>query len=419
MKHLLFILSLFVCVQSVSAKALTYPAVPAEAGAELSCRTETPGHFTLPIGLPFSLSGNRDTNTSGGRKDTSSGKVIKGQVPSKKKVYQLSIGDDNDATTWRQTEEAFRQAQDMNADYILVHVGDDNAFNAVNKIRNRLYHYKTPVLLYVENKNRTGNSIIPLSKDTLAILKNVLGRNHEKSPVKNPGPGKPEMKENEPYVTAQPLMWTNGKKCVRNINEETYFNQGPGPQVQVTEELQQAGLDNFDLIDYKPTALGRLIDLLVSPLSIFLLTFLLTAGIYFQFRSIGNGFPLFISVCSTLLLFASGRFEGLTEGWELLLFLAGLILLSCNIYLSKKNSLLFPGVLLILAGLTYAVLDPDTSLASWAGLQKLLLNAGAVLLALACCLRTERHLFARYALRQQENQASTRFPYIQRIPDLS
>jgi membrane-bound serine protease (ClpP class) len=408
MKRLLT-LFIFIFAAVTASFASSYAGLPAckapGEGADPGHTAETPGHFTLPVGLPFGVSGSRDTNTSSSKKDTSGRKVIKGQVPSKKKVYQLSIGDDDNASTWRQTEEAFRQAQDMNADYILVHVGDDNAYSAVNKIKTRLYHYKTPVLLYVENRNKTSNSIIPLSKDTLAILKNVLSRNRERMPVKNERNKDQQGIKKEKYVSGQMLIPMTGKSCFRNINDETYFNkENISPTVKVTQELQQAGLENFDLIDYKPTAMGRLIDLLVSPFSVFTLVVILTAGFYFQFRSIGNGFPLFIAVCSGLLLFASGYFEGLTQSWEILLFLAGAILITGDVYLARGSRSLFPGILLVITGISFAALDPDVSLFSLPYLEALGLTLGAMMLSLLTCIKLEQRFISRTALQSRPEE---------------
>ena len=389
LRTLLFIASLLCSFSGYASSR----AVPGDAGADPGRCSETPTRFTLPVGLPFTISSSRDSNNSNG-KDTIAKKIIKGQTPSRKKVYQLNIGED-DATTWRQTDEAFRQAQDMNADFILVRVEEDHAYNTVNKIKSHLFHYKTPVLLCVENKNTSVNSIIPLNKDTLSHISSLLhAARHSADPQKE------NEKENERAVTTYMLEKNS------TLDPGTFIPvKNQNSTSSVNEVLAQAGISNYDLIDYKPTAMGKLIDLLVDPAITLLLAILMVMGIYFQLRSIGSGLPLFAAVSAGLLFFAGHAFEGQARSWEIALFITGLLLVALDVYLfHQKPWLSALGIPVMAASLSLCVCD-DELLLNGPDLYTVLELNAAVLLGILFSVRIERMMLGRLLRSSYEEKA--------------
>ncbi|MGC9331295.1 MAG: NfeD family protein, partial [Bacteroidales bacterium] len=62
------------------------------------------------------------------------------------------------------------------------------------------------------------------------------------------------------------------------------------------------------------------------------LVMLIIGGLYFELQSPGIGFPFIIAVVAALLYFAPAYIEGLAGHWEILLFIAGVILIAVEIF---------------------------------------------------------------------------------------
>jgi hypothetical protein len=286
----------------------------------------------------------------------------------------------------------------MNADFILVHVEEDHAFNTVNKIRSHLFHYKTPVLLCVENKNTSVNSIIPLDKDTLSHISTLLHTARCRADQQ-----KENEKENKSTVATYMLEKNS------TLDPGTFVPVKNNSPSSVNEVLAQAGISNYDLIDYKPTEMGKLIDLLISPVFTLFLVMLMIMGFYFQFRSIGNGFPLFVAVCAGLLFFAAHAFESQARSWEIMLFITGLLVTGIDVYiLTCKPWLTCMGLLVMMASLSLCVYDDDLSL-SGPGLYPILQMNAAAIAALLISVRIERRMTGR-ALRSSPDQRTFSVP---------
>ena len=58
----------------------------------------------------------------------------------------------------------------------------------------------------------------------------------------------------------------------------------------------------------------------------------IVGGLYFEFQSPGLGLPIVIAIAGALLFFAPHYLEGLAAHWEILVFLAGVILLMLEIF---------------------------------------------------------------------------------------
>ena len=79
-----------------------------------------------------------------------------------------------------------------------------------------------------------------------------------------------------------------------------------------------------------------IIDFLISPVISGLLIMIIIGGIYFEMQTPGVGFPLGAALIAALLYFAPHYLQGLADHWEILIFLAGLIL----IYTMANNRLM-------------------------------------------------------------------------------
>jgi membrane-bound serine protease (ClpP class) len=85
---------------------------------------------------------------------------------------------------------------------------------------------------------------------------------------------------------------------------------------------------------------------------------IIIAGIYFEFQSPGIGFPLVMAIIAATLYFAPHYIEGLAANWEILVFVAGVILLAVEIFVIPGFGVAgIVGIFMMVMGLTLAMID--------------------------------------------------------------
>jgi membrane-bound serine protease (ClpP class) len=113
---------------------------------------------------------------------------------------------------------------------------------------------------------------------------------------------------------------------------------------------------SYQIEKYEPTILEQAILWLVNPAVSGILLLLIFGGIYFEFKAPGTLFPIIISLVAALLYFAPLYLEGLAANWEILLFVAGLVLIILEIFVFPGHGIfLTAGVLLAVTGLALAL----------------------------------------------------------------
>ena len=78
----------------------------------------------------------------------------------------------------------------------------------------------------------------------------------------------------------------------------------------------------------------------------------IVGGLYFELQAPGLGLPIIIAILAALLYFAPHYLEGLAQHWEILVFLAGLILLMLEFFVIPGFGVAgVSGIVLIFASL--------------------------------------------------------------------
>ena len=122
--------------------------------------------------------------------------------------------------------------------------------------------------------------------------------------------------------------------------------------------LKQLGVENYQIEEYQPSFIERIIGFLVSPMISGLLIMAIIGGIYFEMQTPGIGFPLGVAVLAAIMYFAPLYLEGLAEHWEILLFLAGLILIAMEIFVIPGFGVAgITGITLAMGGLILSLIE--------------------------------------------------------------
>ena len=93
-------------------------------------------------------------------------------IPKKPLVYQFNITENIMPATWRQTQQAFDEADSLNADLILIHM---NTYGGTvldaDSIRTRIINCPIPVYAFIDNNAASAGALISIACDSIYMRK--------------------------------------------------------------------------------------------------------------------------------------------------------------------------------------------------------------------------------------------------------
>ena len=145
-------------------------------------------------------------------------------------------------------------------------------------------------------------------------------------------------------LTAQEaLKWGYNEAIVNNVHEI------------VTERL---GVPEYTLQTFKPSVYDDLVGFLLNPALQAILVMIIIGGIYFELQTPGIGFPSAAALIAAVLYFAPLYLDGLAASWEILIFIAGIILMVLELIVIPGFGVAgILGIICMLAGLVLALVN--------------------------------------------------------------
>jgi membrane-bound serine protease (ClpP class) len=367
MRQFRFLLAVGILINA--AAFATTPTVP-------SCSTphENGLAVVLPFGFPLGYTPADSLPSEKGHEEP------KKEKTGKKKIYTFNMLEEIGPSTWRQTQEAFKAAEDMDADIIIIHMNTyGGAVDAADKIRTKILTSKIPVYVFVDDNAASAGALISIACDSIYMTSGAtIG-----SATVVDGTGKPAPEKYQSYMrsrlrsTAQqtgrnpliaegmndsstfiPGIKEKGKVLAFTTTEAMLHGYCNGKTETMSELLRMCGFTDYEITEYQPTVIGKIIDFLINPFISGLLIMIIIGGIYFELKSPGVGFPLFAAITAAVLYFAPLYLQGLADNWEILVFLLGVILLAVEIFVIPGFGVTgISGIILIITGLTLALID--------------------------------------------------------------
>ncbi len=314
---------------------------------------------------------------------------------SKNIVYVFSINEDIAPPMWRQTQKSFEEAYSLNASYIIIKLNTYGGMvNMADSIRTKILESPVPVYAFITNNAASAGALIAIAADSIYMKKGAkIG---SASVVDQTGKIMPEKYQSYMRSTMRATAEAHGKDTIITGNDTiikwhrdpiiaeamvdpSFFIEGvsdTGKIVAFTaseameneyceailesvqEVVKHAGINNPEIIEYKPTPLEKFIGFLISPAIQGILIMLIVGGIYFELQSPGIGFPLAAAIFAAILYFAPLYIEGLAENWEMVIFIVGLILIVLEIFVIPGFGIAgVSGVILAFTGLVLSMVD--------------------------------------------------------------
>ncbi len=310
-------------------------------------------------------------------------------------VYKLDIKQEIGPAIWRQTQQAFSEAQKVNADLILIHMNTyGGMLLSADSIRTKILNSKIPVYVFIDNNAASAGALISIACDRIYMRK---GANIGAATVVNQQ-GEPQPDKYQSYMRSmmRATAESHGKDTIISGNDTSYvwkrdphiaeamvdpslsvegvsdsskvltfttseairFGFCEGQAETIPDVMKIAGVQDYEIKEYKPTTLEKIIGFLVNPVLQSIFIMIIIGGLYFELQSPGVGFPLAASVVAALFYFAPLYLEGIAENWEIIVFVVGVLLLAVEIFAIPGFGVAgISGIILIVSGLALAMID--------------------------------------------------------------
>ncbi len=313
----------------------------------------------------------------------------------KKLVYKFNIKENIAPGVWRQTKQAFEEADSLEADLMIIHM---NTYGGTvldaDSIRTKIINSSIPVYVFIDNNAASAGALISIACDSIFMRKGgsigaatVVNQTGEKMPDKYQSYMRSIMRATaeshggDTIISKQDttFKWFRDPKIAEAMVDESVYIAGisdtgkvltftpseaikhgfcEGIAENIPEVLEQVGIDDYELVEYSPTFLERIIGFLVNPVVSGIFIMAILGGIYFEMQTPGIGFPLVIAIIAAFAYFAPLYLEGLAANWEILLFIVGLILIAIEVFVIPGFGIAgIIGILCVFTALVISLLD--------------------------------------------------------------
>ncbi|MDO9254209.1 MAG: NfeD family protein [Bacteroidales bacterium] len=303
------------------------------------------------------------------------------QPPSQKKfIYVFKISDEIAKPVWYKTRKALKEASALKADIILIHMNTyGGLLDMADSIRTAILNNKIPVWVFIDNNAASAGALISIACDSIYMRQ---GANIGAATVVNQtGEQLPDKYQSYMRALMRSTAQANGRNPdiaqamvdprihVEGVNDSgqvvTFTAQEAlkhgycnAMAENIPEVLKKAGIVNYTIHEQQLTATDKMIGFLIKPAVAGILIMIIIAGIYFEFQSPGIGFPLVMAIIAALLYFAPHYLQGLAANWEILVFVAGVLLLAVEIFVIPGFGVAgILGIFMMVMGLTLAMID--------------------------------------------------------------
>ncbi|MBL4716139.1 MAG: nodulation protein NfeD [Bacteroidia bacterium] len=299
-----------------------------------------------------------------------------------KKIYQFNIKEEIGPAAWRTVKKSIANAEEMGADYILIHMNTYGGMvDMADSIRTAILNCKIPIIVFVDNNAASAGALISIACDKIYMrtgasigAATVVNQAGEKMPDKYQSymrsmmRSTAETKGRDPKI-AEAMVDENlvvegitkeGQVLTFTTSEAQEHGFCDGVAESIEEVLMVEGIENYEIEEYKVTALEKVIRILVNPALSGFLIMIIIGGIYFELQTPGVGFPLLAAIIAATLYFAPHYLEGLASHWEIFLFFMGVILLVLEIFVIPGFGIAgVAGILSIIFALTFSLIHND------------------------------------------------------------
>lgn len=303
-----------------------------------------------------------------------------GQNTDTAKIFVFDIDEEIAPPVVRRMEKAFEQANAINSDLIVLHMNTYGGMVvSADTIRTRILNSKIPVVVFIDNNAASAGALISIACDSIYMRSGanigaatVVNQNAQAMPDKYQSymratmRATAEAKGRDPHIAEAmvdqdiyiPDISDSGKVLTFTTTEAIKNGFCEAEVSSIDELVKRYGFKSYTINKIEIKAVDKFIDFFISPYVHGILIMIIIGGIYFELQTPGMGFPSAAAVVASLLYFTPLYAEGLAENWELLIFMAGIILIILEVFVIPGFGVAgVSGIVFVVLGLVLSLLN--------------------------------------------------------------
>lgn len=315
---------------------------------------------------------------------------------STKLIYKINIKQEIGSASWHHLQNGLYHANQRNADYILLEM---NTYGGTvldaDSMRTAILNSKIPVYAFINNNAASAGALIAIACDKI-YMRN--GANMGAATVVDmTGEKAPDKYQSYMRSLIRSTAESHGKDAIVQQNGDTIYQWKRDPLIAeamvdervvvpnlidstkvltltaseamqvgycdgIAENIDEVivkymGISDYKIETYDPTWFDRIKDFLTHGIVQSILIMMIMGGIYMELKTPGIGLPAAIAITGAILYFAPLYMDGYAQNWEILLFVAGLILIAFEIFVIPGFGVAgIAGITLAVAGLFLSLL---------------------------------------------------------------
>lgn len=316
----------------------------------------------------------------------------------KRTVMVIPVQTEIGAKSWRYLQSGMASAEACGADAIVLHVNTyGGEVQYADSMRTRILRCKVPVVAFVDNNAASAGALISIACDSIYMSSGanigaatVVSGTGEAMPDKYQSYMRSIMRSTaqahgkvwrvdtlgtrtahwrrDPLVaeamvdprTVVKWIGDDSARVVSFTTEEAiryHFCEGQESSVE-SVVAHRLGYKECEIRTYEPGFADELVGFFSSGAVQAILIMIIVGGIYFELQTPGVGFPSVASAVAAILYFSPLYIDGLAQGWEIVAFALGVLLLLIEIFVIPGFGVAgISGLVLIFLSLMFAMLD--------------------------------------------------------------
>ncbi|AKD04110.1 NfeD family protein [Pontibacter korlensis] len=294
------------------------------------------------------------------------------------KVLLMEVKSEIDPRTNRYIELALQEATNIGADHVLLELDTfGGALNDADEIRTRILEYPKPVYVFINKDAASAGALISLACDSIYMAPGanigaatVVGADGQAAPGKYQSYMRSIMRSTAEANNRNPHLaeamveasvdstLSVGQVLTLTTSEAIKYGFCDGVASNVEEVLKQLNLQDAQVVRYELGTSDRIISFFLNPFISGILLLVIIGGLYFELQTPGIGFPLIAAIAAGVLYLVPYYLNGLAENWEILMFVAGIILILLELFVVPGFGITgISGIVLTMVSLVLVMLN--------------------------------------------------------------
>lgn len=294
-------------------------------------------------------------------------------------VFYFKLDDDIMPAAERLLEAAYEQAEEANADYMLMELNTfGGRVDVADRMRTLVMNAPFTTVVWVNNNAASAGALISIAHDSIYMMKGasmgaatvVSGEDGTQMPdkyqsyMRSTMRSTAEAKGRDPRIAEAMVddrieiegIIDSGYTLTFTADEALVHGFANGLADNKTEVLTQIGVTDHKLVEYEAGPMEGIIAFLLHPAVSSILMMMIFMGLFFELQTPGVGFPLAAAITGAVLYFAPLYLEGLADHWEILIFLVGVVLMAIEVFVIPGfGAAGIAGIVLMSTGLVLAL----------------------------------------------------------------